>query len=150
MSSYTFSGPPNRFPGPTDTFPGYIGPFPGLILMKILIFYPRLVQWSGGKISIFSSKMVQETIQYGQEMCDWSQRRTSLTQKIYEPIFAKISIFPSKMVHETIQYAQEMSQEAPGNVSRTFRKFPHFPEYVSWQYFLGLKTYRPWHYHKNQ
>ena len=41
-----------------------------------------------------------------------SQRRTPLTQKIYEPIFAKISIFPSKMVQETIQYSQEMSREA--------------------------------------
>ena len=48
VSSYTFPGPPNRFPGPPDTFPGYIGPFPGLLLMEILIYYPRLVQWSGG------------------------------------------------------------------------------------------------------
>ena len=81
MSSYTFSGLPNRFPGPTDTFPGYIGPFPGLILMKILIFYPRLVQWSGGKISIFSSKMVQETIQYGQEMSQDAQETCHKVQE---------------------------------------------------------------------
>ena len=42
--------------------------FKWLLLMELLISYPRLVQWSGGKISIFPSKMVQETIQYAQEM----------------------------------------------------------------------------------
>ena len=52
--------PTHRFPGPPDTFPGYIGQFPGRLLMQILIFYPRLVQWSGGKISIYPSKEVQE------------------------------------------------------------------------------------------
>ena len=48
MSSYTFPGPPNWFLGPPDKFPGYIGPLPGLLLMEILLFYPRLVQQSGG------------------------------------------------------------------------------------------------------
>ena len=37
--------------------------------MEILIFNPRLVQWSGGKISIFPSKEVQEMNQYSQETC---------------------------------------------------------------------------------
>ena len=67
--------------------------------MEILIFNPRLVQWSGGKISIFPSKEVQEMTQYTQETCPGggqggpegpgnqlgdpgkkTQRRTSLTQ----------------------------------------------------------------------
>ena len=39
---------PVMTPGLYDTFPGHIGPFPGLLLMEILIFNPRLVQWSGG------------------------------------------------------------------------------------------------------
>ena len=82
MSSYTFPGPPNRFPGPTDTFPCYIDIFPGLILMEMLIFYPRLVQWSGGKISIFPSEMAQETIQYGQEM---SQDAQETCHRVQEP-----------------------------------------------------------------
>ena len=47
---------PVMTPGLYDTFPGHIGPFPGLLLMEILIFNHRLVQWSGGKISIFPSK----------------------------------------------------------------------------------------------
>ena len=47
---------PVMTPGLYDTFPGHIGPFPGLLLMEILIFNHRLVQWSGCKISIFSSK----------------------------------------------------------------------------------------------
>ena len=59
----------DTFPGPPDTFPGYIGQFPGRLLMQILIFYPRLVQWSGGKISIYPSKEVQEIDQYIQETC---------------------------------------------------------------------------------
>ena len=50
-------------------FLGYIGPFPGLLLMGILIFNPRLVQWSGGKISISPSKEVKEMDQYAQETC---------------------------------------------------------------------------------
>ena len=73
MSSYTFPGPPNRFPGLPDTFPGYIGPFPGLLLMEILIFNPRLVQWSGGKISVLPSKEVKEMGQYAQETCQECQ-----------------------------------------------------------------------------
>ena len=67
-----FPGSPDRFPGPPgshDMFLGYIGPFPGLLLMGILIFNPRLVQWSGGKISISPSKEVKEMDQYAQETC---------------------------------------------------------------------------------
>ena len=67
MSTHSFLGSPDRFPGPPDTFPGYVGPFPGLLLMEIWIFNPRLVQWSGGKISIFTSKEVKEMDQYAQE-----------------------------------------------------------------------------------
>ena len=52
-----------------DTFPEYIGSFPGPLSMEILIFNPRLVQWSGGKISIFPSKEVQGMDQYTQETC---------------------------------------------------------------------------------
>ena len=37
--------------------------------MEILILNPRLVQWSGGKISIFPSKEVQEMNQYSQKTC---------------------------------------------------------------------------------
>ena len=69
---HTFPGSPDRFPGPPgshDMFLGYIGPFPGLLLMGILIFNPRLVQWSGGKISISPSKEVKEMDQYAQETC---------------------------------------------------------------------------------
>ena len=51
MSSYTFPGPPDRFPD-TDTFPGFIDLVS--ILMEIFIFYPKLVEWSGGKISNIS------------------------------------------------------------------------------------------------
>ena len=58
--------PTHRFPGPPDTFPGYIGQFPGRLLMQILIFYPRLVQWSGGKISTFPK---------------WSRKRSSMPRK---------------------------------------------------------------------
>ena len=53
---------PVMTPGLYDTFPGHIGPFPGLLLMEILIFYPRTIEPIFAKISIFSSKMVQETI----------------------------------------------------------------------------------------
>ena len=49
-------------------FPGYIDSFPGLLLMELLISWPRLVQWFGGKISMFPSKMVQEMIHYAKEM----------------------------------------------------------------------------------
>ena len=81
MTSHTFPGSPDRFPGPPgpprypDTFPEYIGPFPGLLLMEILIFSPRLVQWSGpgGKISILPSKEVKEMDQYAQETCQECQ-----------------------------------------------------------------------------
>ena len=31
----------DTFPGPPGTFPGHIRWFPGLLLMEILIFYPR-------------------------------------------------------------------------------------------------------------
>ena len=41
----------------------------GLLLVEILILYPRLVQWSGGKISIFPSKEIQEMDQYTQGRC---------------------------------------------------------------------------------
>ena len=52
----------DTFPGPPGTFPGHIRWFPGLLLMEILIFYPRTIEPIFAKISIFSSKMVQETI----------------------------------------------------------------------------------------
>ena len=58
MSSHTFLDPQTDFLDLQDlldllldTFPGYIGligSFAGLLLMEILIFNPRLVQWSGG------------------------------------------------------------------------------------------------------
>ena len=35
---------PVMTPGLYDTFPGHIGPFPGLLLMEILIFYPRTIE----------------------------------------------------------------------------------------------------------
>ena len=58
--------PPQRFPG----LPGYIGSLDHFLdWMLILIFSPRLVQWSGGKISIYPSKEVQEIDQYIQETC---------------------------------------------------------------------------------
>ena len=43
---------------------------------------PRLVQWSGGKISIFPSKEVQEMDQYTQEMCQETQEVLEV-QEIY-------------------------------------------------------------------
>ena len=73
--------PTHRFPGPPDTFPGYIGQFPGRLLMQILIFYPRLVQWSGGKISIYPSKEVQEIDQYIQETCQEVQETCPRVQE---------------------------------------------------------------------
>ena len=34
----------DMFPSTPDMFPGHIGPFPGLLLMEILIFYPRTIE----------------------------------------------------------------------------------------------------------
>ena len=73
--------PTHRFPGHPDTFPGYIGQFPGRLLMQILIFYHRLVQWCEGKISIFPSKIVQETIQYAQETSQETQETCHRVQE---------------------------------------------------------------------
>ena len=70
------------FLDPKTGYPGYIDSFPGLLLMELLISYPRLVQWSGGKISIFPSKMVQETIQYDQEMSQETMYMTLLCVSI--------------------------------------------------------------------
>ena len=89
---HTFPGSPDRFPGPPgppgipDTFPGYIGPFPGLLLMEILIFNPRLVQWSGGKISVLPSKEVKEMGQYAQETCQEVQETCLGIQEMYNYI----------------------------------------------------------------
>ena len=55
--------------GYLDMFPEYIDSFPALLLMELLISYPRLVQWSGGKISVLPSKEVKEMGQYAQETC---------------------------------------------------------------------------------
>ena len=34
----------DTFPGTPDTFPVHIGPCPGLLLVEILIFYPRNIE----------------------------------------------------------------------------------------------------------
>ena len=53
-----FLDPPNRFLRPNDMFPAHPETFPGHMIYELIC----------AKMSIFPSKMAQETIQYGQEM----------------------------------------------------------------------------------
>ena len=117
-------------------FPGYIDSFPGLLLMELLISYPRLVHWSGGKISIFPSKMVQEKIQYAQEMSQEAPGNMSRSSGVITAIYVNVIVALSATKYASfmvIRIILQVHQFGFPGVSGNFNYFLHrFPGNIFW------------------
>ena len=96
------------------------------------------------KVSIFLSKMVQETIQYAQEMSQDAPGNVPRSPGVITGIYVDVTVVLSATKYASFMVIRIYIAGSPIWISWTFRKFQPFPAHVSWQYFLDLKISRPW------